>query len=297
MPEADAGFEGLSLLAVQRALQKILSDAGFDDAPREARRLLECATALTSEEFHVSSARTLSTGELQSLRQALARRLSHEPLSRIRGERIFYGRSFEITPAVLDPRAETETLIDVVLQWANDSGSRGKPLEIIDVGTGSGAILVTLLAELPLARGFGTDISSDALAIARTNAARHGVAARARFALARSLDAIPGPFDVLVSNPPYIPSADIAGLEAAVREFDPKGALDGGPDGLAIYREIAGRAGLVVPAGLITFEVGAGQAAEVAEILIQSVENRFGRPWTRSDLGGHQRTVALLTQC
>ncbi|MGE5267457.1 MAG: N5-glutamine methyltransferase family protein, partial [Deltaproteobacteria bacterium] len=172
---------------------------------------------------------------------------------------------------------------------------RDRPLRILDVGTGSGCILATLLAELPAARGVGTDISEAALEVARSNARRNGVSARARFEIARSLQSIEETFDVLVSNPPYIPAADVALLAPEVRKYDPLVALDGGPDGLAIYREIAAKAGTVVPAGLIAVEVGAGQASDVARILALSVENRAGPPWTRSDLGGHERTVALLT--
>jgi release factor glutamine methyltransferase len=154
---------------------------------------------------------------------------------------------------------------------------------------------VTLLAELPAARGVGTDVSEAALEVARANAGRNGVSARARFEIARSLQSFAETFDVLVSNPPYIPTAEVPLLAPEVRDYDPLAALDGGPDGLAIYREIAARAGTVVPAGLIAVEVGARQSSEVARIFAVSVENRAGPPWTRTDLGGHERTVALLT--
>ncbi len=296
MPEAISGFEGQPLSIVRRAVRTMLSEAGFSEAEREARLLLEHATALTPEQRLLSDARTLTSDEAKILAEALTRRLAHEPLSRIRGERAFYGRTFKITPAVLDPRPETELLVDLVLQWADGSGGRDRPLEIIDVGTGSGAILITLLSELPRATGIGTDMSTDALEVARTNAVRNAVAGRARFEIARSLDGIEGPFDVLVSNPPYIPSAEVPTLEAAVRDYDPSMALDGGPDGLSIYRQIAARAGTVVPSGLIALEVGAGQAADVSRVLTENVENRRGDPWTLADLGGHDRTVALLTQ-
>ena len=296
MPEAISGFEGKPLSVVRRAVRTMLSEAGFSEAEREARLLVQHATALMPEQVLLSDARLLTAGEAKSLAEALTRRLAHEPLSRIRGERDFYGRTFAITPAVLDPRPETETLIDLVLQWADETGGRDRPLDIIDIGTGSGAILITLLAELPRATGLGTDVSPDALQVARSNAVRNAVAGRARFELAHALDGIDGPFDILVSNPPYIPSADVLRLEAAVRDYDPALALDGGPDGLRIYRQIAARAGAVVPSGLIALEVGAGQAADVSRILTENVENRRGTPWTRADLGGHDRTVALLTQ-
>jgi release factor glutamine methyltransferase len=148
---------------------------------------------------------------------------------------------------------------------------------------------------MPRAQGLGTDVSRDALGVARANAVLNGVAGRARFMEARSLSGVTGTFDVLVSNPPYIPSGEIAGLEPGVRDFDPRPALDGGPDGLAVYRDIAAGAGVLVPAGLMAVEVGAGQAADVAAIFTKAVENRAGDPAMRRDLGGHTRCVALLT--
>lgn len=296
MPDEAHSFAGEQLSAARRLLQARLTAPHIDDPAREARLLLEIATGLTSEQVLRDGARPLSALEAQRLTDALRRRLAQEPLSRIRGERAFYGRTFSVSPAVLDPRPETETLIDLVLQWIDETGGRQRPLSIIDVGTGSGCILVTLLAELPHATGLATDVSPGALDIARANAARHGAETRSRFVKARSLNGIDGPFDILVSNPPYIPSADIAALDPGVRDHDPRLALDGGPDGLDIYRQIAARAGTVVPAGLIALEVGAGQAPGVVQILTKSVDNRAGLPWTRTDLGGHTRTVALLTQ-
>ena len=296
MPDPAPPFAGQTLGAARRALQSVLSGAGVDNASREARLLVEYATGLRPEEVLRDEARIVSTTEAQHLSEVLARRLAHEPISRIRGEREFYGRAFAVSPAVLDPRPETETLIDLVLQWVDETGGRNRPLTLIDVGTGSGCILVTLLAELPSAEGLGTDVSASALGMARANALRHAVAARARFEECNALNGVAGPFDILVSNPPYIPSTDIPALDPGVRRFDPMTALDGGRDGLDVYRAIATRAGKVVPSGLIAVEVGAGQAAEVAGIFGISVENRAGAPWTRADLGGHDRTVALLTQ-
>ncbi|OYY00379.1 MAG: hypothetical protein B7Y80_07085 [Hyphomicrobium sp. 32-62-53] len=269
-PESAGSFIGQPLSAVRRTLQTLLNAARIDDPPREARLLLEVATGLTADRLLRDAARLLSDDEAKRLSEALRRRLAHEPLSRIKGER--------------------------GLQWVDEAGGRQRPLSIIDVGTGSGCILITLLAELPNATGLATDLSPDALAIARANAARHGVAERTAFTQARSLEGVDGPADILVSNPPYIPSADIAALDPGVRDYDPLLALDGGPDGLAVYRDIAARAGAVVPSGLIAVEVGASQAADVAQILTKWVENRAGLPWTRKDLGGHDRTVAMLTQ-
>jgi release factor glutamine methyltransferase len=291
-----AGFAGRSLGEIRRMLQPILSAAGLAEAEREARLLLMVATGLTLERLLLDDARALSSTEARQLSLVLVRRLAHEPLSRIAGERAFYGRVFNVSPAVLDPRPETELLIDVVLSWVDATGGRQRPLSILDVGTGSGCILLTLLAELPLAQGLATDISRDALAVARDNAVRVGVTGRARFAQVRSLEGLTGPFDVLVSNPPYIPSAQIDGLDPSVRNFDPLAALDGGTDGLSVYREIAIRAGQIVPTGLIALEVGAGQSELVSVLLKRHVANRSGAPWTRVDLGGHERTVAVLTQ-
>jgi release factor glutamine methyltransferase len=291
-----AGFAGRSLGAVRRSLQPILSAAGIAEAEREARLLLMMATALSPERLLLDDARALSFAEARQLSHVLVRRLAHEPLSRIADERAFYGRIFSVSPAVLDPRPETELLIDVVLSWADATGGRQRPLAILDVGTGSGCILLTLLAELPLAHGLATDISPDALAVARDNAVRVGVAERSRFAQVRSIEGLTGPFDVLVSNPPYIPSAEIDRLDPSVRNYDPHIALDGGIDGLSVYREIAIRAGLIVPSGLIAVEVGAGQSELVSALFNRHVENRLGMPWTCVDLGGHDRTVAVLTQ-
>ncbi len=296
MPDEAHSFAGEQVSAARRLLQARLAAPHIDDPAREARLLLEIATGLTSEQVLRDGARPLTALEAQRLTDAVRRRLAQEPLSRIKGERGFYGRTFTVSPAVLDPRPDTETLIDLVLHWVDETGGRQRPLSIIDVGTGSGCILVTLLAELPNATGLATDASPGALYIARANAARNGVEARSRFAEARSLDGIDGPFDILVSNPPYSPSAEIAALDPGVRDHDPRLALDGGADGLEIYRQIAARAGSVVPSGLIALEVGAGQAPGVLQILTKSVENRAGLPWTRTDLGGHTRTVAMLTQ-
>jgi release factor glutamine methyltransferase len=285
----------LTLGEARRAVAPLLEAAGIAEAEREARLFVQLATKLTPERLLLEEARGLTAEEGRVLDEALKRRLLHEPLSRIQGERAFYGRIFKVTPAVLDPRPETETLVDLVLEWADATGGRQRPLSLIDIGTGSGCILITLLAEMPRAQGLGTDVSRDALGVARANAVLNGVAGRARFMEARSLAGVTGTFDVLVSNPPYIPSGEIAGLEPGVRDFDPRPALDGGPDGLAVYRDIAAGAGVLVPAGLMAVEVGAGQAADVSAIFTKAVENRAGDPAMRRDLGGHTRCVALLT--
>jgi release factor glutamine methyltransferase len=215
------------------------------------------------------------------------RRCAFEPVSRILGTREFYGRSFWVTPDVLDPRADTETLIGATLVLAKDT----RPLRILDLGTGSGAIVVTLLAELPEALAVATDLSVAGLQVAKGNAEALGVANRVRFVNANWFDGVDGQFDFIVSNPPYIPLGDIADLAADVREFDPPRALDGGPDGLEAYRRIAsGAGGHLTPKGHIILEIGAGQENAVNDLFRAQGFDRESRHF---DLAGHVRCLAF----
>ena len=203
---------------------------------------------------------------------AARRRLAREPVSRIAGERYFWGRPFKITPATLDPRADSETLVAVALELAPRIQSvRGMaPLRLLDLGTGTGCLLLTLLAELPEAVGTGIDVSADALAVARENAASLGLDARAEFAAGDWCTGLVGPFDIIVSNPPYIRHADLAGLPPDVRNYDPVLALDGGTDGLHAYRQILANLPPLRPDGALLFEVGLGQDLAVRELLAQT---------------------------
>ncbi len=167
------------------------------------------------------------------------RRLAREPVSRIVGSREFWGRDFLIGPDVLDPRPETETLIETALDVLRQQGRLAEPVSLLDLGTGSGCILLTLLAELPQAWGIGVDRSLGAIEIARENARKLGVDGRSAFVLADWAEPFCGPFDLILSNPPYIKSEEIAGLAEDVRRYDPASALDGGADGLEAYRRIA----------------------------------------------------------
>lgn len=278
--------------------QRMLRAAGIEDAGRDARLLVAAAAGSTTAEIISHPERPLSDDMRSRIASMLERRSSHEPVSRILGEREFYGRRFLLSPATLDPRPDTETLIDAALAIADQAGWRQKPIRILDVGTGTGCILITLLAELPLASGVGTDVSSEALAMAATNAAEVGVDARASFERRDVLEGVDGQFDLVVSNPPYIPTVDIAGLEPDVRDFDPHTALDGGADGLDIYRRLA--AGLdktLAPGGAVVVEVGAGQAEAVAMVFQQAfVKTRLPEVSQHTDLGGHTRCVALRLQ-
>lgn len=224
------------------------------------------------------------------LNEGVRRRLKGEPVSRILGWREFYGRRFIVTPDVLDPRPDTEAVVDLALDCLRTGApSEGRPL-IVDIGTGSGAIVVTLLAELPDALGLATDVSSAAIAVARRNAEALGVAGRLRLLEASCLDGVDETPALIVSNPPYIRSADIARLDRDVSDYDPRLALDGGPDGLSVYRAIARGAAAVGGCPHVVLEVGAGMAADVVKIFEMA---GFAFVCARKDLGGHTRAVAL----
>lgn len=295
--EGAASLAGLSLREAQAAVTSVLAAAGIEDPARDARLLLAAALGATSAELLRSPQQRLGERAAETLADFARRRVNREPVSRILGTRGFYGREFHITPATLDPRPCTETVVEAALAVADAEGWRGRPVRILDIGTGSGALLVTLLAELPEAAGVGTDISDAALEAARANAMRLGVAARATFLNRRTLEEVGGPYHLLVANPPYIPTGEIAGLDAEVRDHDPHRALDGGADGLDHYRALAAGLAEVVPEGWALFEVGAGQAADVADILRAALGRRLkGEVRTWADLGGHPRCVAVRTQ-
>jgi release factor glutamine methyltransferase len=284
---------GSSIAEALRAASLRLRQAGVESPDRDARLLLAAAARLDSLEIIRCPERVLGAPEAAAFAAMISRRLSREPVSRILGLRAFYGREFAVTPATLDPRPDSETVVDMALEIAAEQGWRDKTIRILDIGTGTGCLLLTLLAELPLSEGVGTDIDPAALDVARDNARRLGVESRARFETRRSLAAISGPFDLLVSNPPYIPTAEIEALEPEVRQFDPRAALDGGADGLGIYGEIAAGFSRVVPNGVAVLEVGAGQSTAVAALF----DGQFVRQIRRkTDLGGHERCVAVWTQ-
>ncbi len=260
--------------AVQGSLQQAfaaaaqsLREAGIETPELDARLLLCDAAGLTHEAYVARAGEALAPEIAVRLDASLLRRANHEPVSRITGTREFYGRSFMVERSALDPRSDTETLIEVALDLVAASGD-GRPLRLLDLGTGTGCILITLLAELPKARGVGTDIEVDALTLAEANARRLGVSDRAMFIASDWCDAVAGEFDLILSNPPYIASAEIAGLAPDVRAYDPHLALDGGQDGLdAYWRIAAGAAGKLRPGGKILVEIGASQGRDVAALL------------------------------
>lgn len=223
----------------------------------------------------------------EALAAFVSRRLRGEPVSRILGHREFWGLSFALGPAVLDPRPETEGLVGSVLDAIRER--RDRPLAILDLGIGSGAILAALLRELPLARGIGVDRSLAACRIARRNLTSLEVGARAALICGDWTNSLRARFDIVVSNPPYIATADLAALERDVRDYDPKSALDGGEDGLEAYRALAPRLDdVLAPGGVAAFECGANQGASVATLM------RDGGLHGASvylDLAGHDRVV------
>lgn len=271
-------------------MTRAFAAAGIESAQRDARFLLQSLLGLDGAALLTQPQRHLGDNA-RRVGDAVRRRLAHEPVSRIVGSREFYGRNFVITPDVLDPRPDTETVIDLALDIIRSRGSAEKTLSIADIGTGSGILIATLLAELPNARGVATDVSPAALAVARQNAERLGVADRATFVATHGLKGCAGPLDLIVSNPPYIATNKIAELESEVREYDPMVALDGGPDGLGVYREIA-QDDIVKQqhSACLVVEVGAGQATDVEKIFVSAGWSFLDR---RNDLGGHGRAVAL----
>jgi release factor glutamine methyltransferase len=278
-----------------------LAAAGIDSAAGDARRLAALALGETAAGLIRDGARPLSAAQQDAITDLIARRANREPVSRIEGRREFYGRPFMITPAVLDPRADTETLIGVALDLAGANGWRERPVRILDLGTGSGAILLTLLAELPMATGTGVDISAAALACAAANAHVLGLEDRGTFVLGDMGACEAGGYELVVSNPPYIPAGDIADLDPEVAKFDPVLALSGGADGLAFYRAIFARLALAQDVSVsqqwAVIEAGAGQSGQIIEIARQAgVDTHGGRTILRRDLGGHTRCVAICTR-
>jgi release factor glutamine methyltransferase len=277
--------------AVRTAAASVLRNAGIETSSLDARLLLCEATGLTHEALVARGNETIVPDAAERLSGYLARRLEGEPVSRIKGVREFYGRDFLIDSHTLDPRPDTETLVDAALDVVAHTGWADRPLNVLDLGTGSGCILLTLLAELPQAQGVGTDISEEALRIAGQNACRLGLDGRTSFAGADWFEGLTGQFDLIVSNPPYIASAEIAGLAREVAAHDPPTALNGGPDGLDAYRSIAASAAdFLTPGGWLLVEIGAGQAKAVPALFHASglVVEREG---LRFDLAGRARCI------
>jgi release factor glutamine methyltransferase len=263
-----------------------LSSAGFKEPRRQARRLFAATLAVSQADLFGRSDWPVDAAEARRIRGILTRILQHEPLSRILGRREFWGMEFVLSADTLDPRPETETVVDAVLSRKPD---RQAPLRFLDLGTGTGCLLLALLSEYPWAAGLGVDIAEGAVRTAVCNAAALGLADRAHFFAADWGAALAGRFDAIVANPPYIASADLPRLPREVIGYDPSRALDGGTDGLAAYRAIAAALPKLLAAnGIFATEVGVDQASAVTAITRAS-----GLAWDEidKDLAGIERCV------
>ena len=279
----DAGTpRGEALAALTRAMRGVV-----DEPEREATLLLSGVCGLRAADLVAAPDAPLGDAA-DRLDEAARRRLAGEPLSRILGRREFWSLEFALSPDVLDPRPESETVVEAAL--AAFAARRAEPLRVLDLGVGAGALLCALLSELPAARGIGVDLSEGAAAVARANVAALGLSERAEIRVGDWAAGLDGPFDLIVANPPYVRSAEIAGLPREARDYDPRLALDGGADGLDAYRALMPQiARLLAPEGRFFVEVGAGQAADVEAIAAAA---GLGELTTRRDLSGIARVVA-----
>lgn len=285
---------GISVSDAARLMTQSLRETGIDTPEVDARALLGHALQLDRTQLVAQDQRALNAHEVDAISALAARRLAREPVARIIGRKEFWSLPLSVSPAVLVPRPETETVIEAALDYVGASGLRLEALRILDIGTGSGALLLALLSELPNAKGVGTDISAEALAIARDNAERLGFAPRAEFIQCSGGAGISGRFDFIVSNPPYIAGVEIAALAPEVRDFDPMIALDGGCDGLDGYRMLAACAGsLLVPGGRIIVELGAGQENDVARLF--NTAGLMVNGVARRDLAGIARALTAIS--
>jgi len=271
---------------------QILRDAGISEARREAGSLLEYVIERDRTFIIAHADHRISKKQLQTFRQIVVRRAKGEPLQYITGRQAFFGLDFEVTPAVLIPRPETELLVETAL--AILSPVVDEESDICDVGTGSGCIAVTLLHERPRAQAIGIDISETAIQVAQRNAGRHGVAERMRFIASDMFSALSPDetkFDLIVSNPPYIAGSTLAELQREVRDHEPRGALTPGADGLLIIRRLLSESGTFLkPGGHLLVEIGFDQGAEVSRLVDPNIWQLLA---IHQDLQGIPRVLAL----
>lgn len=284
-------FAGQTVENARRSLTNLLRTQGIDSAELDARLLTGAALGLDLTGLISAAKRILTSDEAAQLARFAQRRIDGEPVARILGMKEFWGLPLQLSPDTLVPRPDTETIVEAALEFLDATGPRDRPLVIADLGTGSGAILLALLSELTNATGIATDINLDALRTARSNAAQLGLIERVHFVVCDYASALTGSLDLIVSNPPYIPSADIADLDIEVRNHDPLRALDGGKDGLYAYRIITPEAArLLAPGGLLVVEVGHDQSDAVADLMAASGLILPAPP--KADLGGIRRAVS-----
>jgi release factor glutamine methyltransferase len=281
-----------TIATARQALADKFRQAGIDSADADARLLIAHALGIDRADLIGNCERALNAEQTKVIDALGERRLKREPVARIFGHKEFWSLSLQISAAVLVPRPETETVIEAALDFVVRDGLRMESLRILDIGTGSGALLLALLSELPNTLGTGTDISLPALTIARANAERHGFGERCTFVNCDIAEGVNGPFDLIVCNPPYVARGDIAALPPEVRDYDPAVALDGGNDGLNGYRAIATEAcRLLAPGGRLIVELGAGQEPAV-RALFTKAGLTVGA--ARKDLAGIPRALSAV---
>lgn len=277
---------GVTIGTALDAAAAALAAAGFDEPRRHARRLLAAALRLSATEVFAYPETVLAPAEEARIGEILSRMIAREPLSRIIGRREFWGLDLRLSADTLDPRPESESVVEAVLARLAD---RSRTYRFLDLGTGTGCLLLALLAEFPRGSGVGIDLAAGATSTAWRNARLLGLGERAHFAVGDWAGAVAGGFDAVVANPPYIATGAIPELPREVRDYDPARALDGGSDGLGAYRAIAAELPrLLRPDGLFATEIGLGQAGAVAAILAQSGLAVDG---FAADLGGVIRVV------
>lgn len=268
-----------------------LQVAGIEGARAEAGVLVRHVLGLERADLLARPETPLSSAQAATLEGLLARRLQRKPLAYVLGSREFHGLDFSVTPAVMVPRPETETIVDKALAWAR---ARPDAITVADVGTGSGCIAVSLAVHLPDARLLATDVSPAALAVAEENARRHGVAARVRLLSGHLLQPLPVPVDLIVANLPYIPSGRIDSLQPEVRDYEPRQALDGGPDGTDLLRPLLRQAGAYLrPGGALMLEIDEEQGATMAEAARIAFPSAAVR--VLPDLSGRDRVLVVQT--
>jgi len=288
MPITALQSHKLSATDALRQAVMALQQAHIETASLDARLLLQFVLDVSREQLLADSRLKLTPHQESRYHDLIEKRKSRAPVAQLIGKREFWGRDFKVTEATLDPRPDSETLIDAVLDKFRDNAS---VLRILDLGTGTGCLLLTLLGEYKNASGIGVDKCAQALAVAKENAMRLELAERADFVQSCWNENIEGTFDIIISNPPYIATGAIAGLAPEVAQYEPKGALDGGPDGLDCYRAIMAEIPkLLAENGLAVFEIGMGQERDLEELALANALRVTGH---RQDLSGITRCVLV----
>ncbi len=281
---------------MSRTVEALLGDAveeleaaGIPSPRADARLLLQAALNRCAEALIRDPRAPVASDDADLFFSLIARRRRREPVSRILGKREFWSLDFAVAPDTLDPRPDSETVVEAALERCGD---RTKPLRVLDLGTGSGCLLLAVLSELPGATGVGTDIAEGAVAAAARNAVRHGLSERASFLCTDWDTDIDGQFELILCNPPYVASSEIDGLQPEVSLWEPRTALDGGTDGLAAYRRLAPAiAGRLAPGGAAFLEIGTGQEQPVERIMAARDLARFA---SKADLGGIVRCLGFI---